>query len=461
MANDDLSSYLESLDREDRYRVDAVLKKSDIEVTQRVFFQTDNGSESGPYIRKYIARDSGMGSAYERIFQANQAGQTFEHIPNVHDYYLHDNHTVIVMEHINGPTLADVVYENDPSVELARQLFGGLCDAVTELHTKFDPALIHRDLKPSNIIVRNNEPVIIDFGIAREYDDDADTDTTHFGTRAYAPPEQYGYGQTTERSDVYALGMLLYFLLVEQTPNAKAIKNGFKDKRIPEPLRQIITQATAFDPAKRFASAKALKEAFGQALVRGNTLPTPADSAHGLQQQDDTDSAHGLQQQDDIDNAQQAPTQPVIVVEQPIFVQAPTVAPQQAATTQPTYQTTAVPTTPPITTTPHPKKGRARNIAIAIMFVLVCARSIREAIYPTLPRFVAYPRPYSLVMSLFCIPLLLALISSFLVDKDHLKSLIPALDDTRIRNIRILLALLLGASLFILGATAIFTGFSG
>ena len=51
-------------------------------------------------------------------------------------------------------------------------------------------------------------PVLIDFGIARVWREGEEADTTHFGTRSYAPPEQYGFGQTDVRSDVYALGML-------------------------------------------------------------------------------------------------------------------------------------------------------------------------------------------------------------------------------------------------------------
>ncbi len=84
--------------------------------------------------------------------------------------------------------------------------------------------VIHRDLKPSNIIVSgaNYTPdtgmtfsslVIIDLGIARVWREGADADTVKFGTRPYAPPEQYGFGQTSVRSDVYALGALLFFCL--------------------------------------------------------------------------------------------------------------------------------------------------------------------------------------------------------------------------------------------------------
>lgn len=262
MTTDDLSQYLHSLEREDDYRVDCVLKQSDTETTERVFARTADGGEHGPYIRKYIVRDSGMGDIYERIYRANKEGEHFAHIPFVVDFYRTEQATVVVMEHVNGQTLADVVYERDPGVQLAMELFPAICDAVSELHESFYPPIIHRDLKPSNVMIRNGVPFIIDFGIAREYDGASDADTTAFGTRAYAPPEQFGYEQTTVRSDVYTLGLLLYYLLVEQTPTPKTIRGRFADSRIPDPLRQVMVHATAFDPKDRYVSAAAVKEAF-------------------------------------------------------------------------------------------------------------------------------------------------------------------------------------------------------
>lgn len=263
---DDIANYLESIEREKNYRVDCILKQSPTETTERVFYRREDGTETGPYIRKYFQRDSGMGKAYQRLYEAGKAGRRFKHLPFVYEYYQGDSSTVVVMEHVNGQTLGDLVYRRDASLQLAIQLFPLICDAVSELHESFDPPLIHRDLKPSNIIVRNEVPVIIDFGISREYHDDAETDTTHLGTRAYAPPEQFGFEQTTVRSDVYALGMLLYFLLLEQTPNSKVVQRHFDDSRIPLRIQEVLVRATAFDPQQRYESAASLKAAFLEAV---------------------------------------------------------------------------------------------------------------------------------------------------------------------------------------------------
>ena len=262
MEHDELAQHLESLQRESCYRVDAILKQSSVEVTQRVFFEGENGAEAGPYIRKFIKRGVGIGAAYERLFEAQRRGRRFKYIPDMLECYTRDDELVVVMELVRGKTLQEVVYERDPSTQLTRETFPMLCDAVSELHREFDPPIIHRDLKPSNIILTGEGLALIDFGISREYNETAEVDTMHFGTREFAPPEQYGFGQTGTYSDIYSLGMVLYFCLTEEIPNAQARKQGFRNPKIPECLRTVIEKAVALDPTMRFGSANELKRAF-------------------------------------------------------------------------------------------------------------------------------------------------------------------------------------------------------
>lgn len=262
MQTDELSEHLDALQREECYRVDAVLKESAYEITQRVMFVGRNGAEQGPFIRKYIKRDAGLGSVYWRMHEAQRYGRRFRFLPRISDCYTLGEDDVVVMEYVWGETLQDAVYRCGPSAAFAADVFPRLCDAVLELHEGFDAPIIHRDLKPSNIMISRDSLTIIDLGIARFYKDDAADDTRHFGTRAYAPPEQFGYGQTTVRSDVYALGMLLYFCLVEKTPDARVREEGFFDERIPEPLRAVLMRATEFDPDRRYADVRELRAAF-------------------------------------------------------------------------------------------------------------------------------------------------------------------------------------------------------
>ena len=211
METDELQEYLNALGRSDNYRVDAVLSDAPHERTERVFYVGNNGSELGPFIRKTIATDSGQGRTYEKIFRAQHEGKRFVHMPRIFECYVADSSLVVLLEYVEGETLQDYVGERGASYELALRIFPPICDAASELHKAFDPPLIHRDLTPANIVVSPGGITIIDLSIARTFQPDATKDTTYFGTRAYAPPEQFGFGQTDVRSDVYTLGKVLAF----------------------------------------------------------------------------------------------------------------------------------------------------------------------------------------------------------------------------------------------------------
>lgn len=229
-----LVEHLASLDRDDSYRVERVLKLSDVETTELVYFEGSGGGSLGPFVRKRIDASVQIGGAYERLFAAQRAGRRFEHLPRIVDCRRVGDELDVVMEYVEGETLEALVGRLGATPDYARGLYPVLCEAVGELHAGFAAAgepgvpVIHRDLKPSNIIVSGvryaadagmtfSSLVIIDLGIARVWRDGADADTVKFGTRPYAPPEQYGFGQTSVRSDVYALGALLFFCLTGLT----------------------------------------------------------------------------------------------------------------------------------------------------------------------------------------------------------------------------------------------------
>lgn len=274
-----LAEHLASFDRDDSYRVERVLKRSDVETTELVCFEGSGGGSLGPFVRKRIDASAQIGGAYERLFAAQRAGRRFEHLPRIVDCRRAGDELNVVMEYIEGETLEALVGRLGATPDYARGLFPALCDAVAELHAGFGEVgkapvpIIHRDLKPSNIIVSGvryaadagmtfSSLVIIDLGIARVWRDGADADTAKFGTRPYAPPEQYGFGQTSVRSDVYALGALLFFCLtgVDSKPGID-MREQCEMRGIPASLTDAICMAMALDPAKRFASAGALGRA--------------------------------------------------------------------------------------------------------------------------------------------------------------------------------------------------------
>ena len=290
-----LAEHLASLDRDDSYRTDRVLKRSDVETTELVYFEGSGGGSLGPFVRKRIDASAQIGGAYERLFAAQRAGRRFEHLPRIVDCRRVGDELCVVMEYVEGETLEALVGRLGATPDYACELFGALCDAVGELHDGFAVAgevpvpVIHRDLKPSNIIVSGvryatdagmtfSSLVIIDLGIARVWRDGADADTVKFGTRPYAPPEQYGFGQTSMRSDVYALGALLFFCLTGTDPKPGCgMREQCEAHGIPTPLADAICMAMALDPAKRFASAAAL----GHAALAAYELCVPVSLSAG------------------------------------------------------------------------------------------------------------------------------------------------------------------------------------
>ena len=261
---DELSTYLRGIDREDPWRVDAVLKRGSLETTERVYFVGKSGAELGPFVRKRLA--PGLGDVYERVLEAQRGGRRTPHLPRIVECCRQDGGLVVVMEHVAGETLAKAVASSNDRLDLVRRVFPALCEAVTELHGLFSPPVIHRDLKPGNVMVSGGAVTLIDLGIARSYREGAEHDTTHFGTRSYAPPEQFGFGQTDVTSDVYALGMLLFFCLTGRDPAASDRERGFADKGVPEALRAVIARAADLDPSKRFPSVRAFERALLDAL---------------------------------------------------------------------------------------------------------------------------------------------------------------------------------------------------
>lgn len=271
-----LSKYLENLDS---WRVDAVLKSGRLETTQLVYFVGHDGTELGPFVRKRLSAEAGLGHAYEEVYEAQRRGARFAHLPAILDCSRTGDQLTVVMEHVRGETLGALVgRQGDAAARwaLARRLFPHVCDAVSELSERFDPPIVHRDLKPSNIIVSGDDVTLIDLGIARTFKEGAEQDTAHFGTRAYAPPEQFGFGQTSVRSDVYALGTLLFFCLTGREPSAREREHELEGAGLPEPLRAVIVRATRLDPAERFASARELREAAETAFSgTGGAGPEP------------------------------------------------------------------------------------------------------------------------------------------------------------------------------------------
>lgn len=282
---DELGAYLAAVARDDCYRVvrplgavarmgaDPSVAGQAGTITELVQFEGANGAALGPFVRKRIDLALGVGTAYQELYEAQCSGARFAHAPRIVECYKTGRELVVVSEFIPGKTLDAFVNEAGPSIELSLSVVPAVCAAVAELHKAFDPPVVHRDLKPANIIVSEGpsglSATLIDFGIARRYREGAAADTVRFGTRSYAPPEQYGFGQTSVRSDIYALGMIALFCITGEEAHGQPSAESLAHAGVTGPYADAILQATSFDPGRRFASAEAFCTAFARCGARG------------------------------------------------------------------------------------------------------------------------------------------------------------------------------------------------
>ena len=165
--------------------------------------------------------------------------------------YRNEQMRCVLREYIPGDTLSQSAKEQAFTEAEVIRIGVQLCDQLHVLHG-MEPPVIHRDIKPQNVVIRpDGEAVLIDFGIARVYTG-KDTDTVAFGTQGFAPPEQYGFSQTDARSDIYSLGVLLYWLLHRET---KVPQRG------QTALEKVIARCAVFDPDKRYGDVEQIKRA--------------------------------------------------------------------------------------------------------------------------------------------------------------------------------------------------------
>src|SRR5262249_17110971 len=142
----------------------------------------------------------------------------------VHELDFHEDRPYLVMEYVRGRSLKDYASEHPVSPRQAAALLAKVCAAAEAAHRR---GTVHRDIKHLNIVIdEKNEPRLIDFGIARSRTYWSDDRGPTGGTFEFMPPEQARVESSDEqakvgpRSDVFALGAVLYFLLTGKAPFA-------------------------------------------------------------------------------------------------------------------------------------------------------------------------------------------------------------------------------------------------
>jgi len=267
---------------QDRYRIVSLLGKGGMGAVYLVEDTALYGKQWA--LKELLERFTNPAERAEAIEQFRRevqilVGLRHPNLPQVVNAFEAGGRHYLVMEYIEGQTLEELL-KAAPTGHLPEDQVlawsAQLCDVLDYLHSH-DPPVIFRDLKPANVMITPQGQVkLIDFGVARLFDPNKGTDTLRMGTVGYAPPEQYsGQGQTTVRSDIYALGATLYDLLSGDNPEAHPfVFTPLRrlNRQISARTARAVSKAVQLDPGDRFPSMRATKTALLE-QKRRRTLP--------------------------------------------------------------------------------------------------------------------------------------------------------------------------------------------
>jgi|694.fasta_scaffold33064_5 tRNA A-37 threonylcarbamoyl transferase component Bud32 len=171
------------------------------------------------------------------------------------DFFLEDHRAYLVLEHIDGMSLRQIVQKNGPLllpdiISLSLQM----CDVLQYLHS-LSPAVVHRDFTPDNLILDSTgRLVLIDFNVAQQKQ--WTTTSTVVGKHAYLPAEQFR-GKPVPQSDLYAMGATLYFLFSGQDPQPITCSHPRDfDANVSLAFDDVVSRLTHTEPEERFQTAE-------------------------------------------------------------------------------------------------------------------------------------------------------------------------------------------------------------
>ena len=187
-------------------------------------------------------------SVYEQL-----AGCHIEGVPGVVEYIDGPEGLTVIEEYIKGENLYNIISSGGVLNENKAYAVGcDLAKILLELQ-KLNPPVIHRDIKPSNIIISDDGRVyLVDFNTAKHNNEIKSQDTRLLGTRYFAAPEQYGFGQSDLRTDIYGFGVTINYLLTGSKPGDGIAKCRFS---------YILEKCLSIDPDKRYEDADSLYKA--------------------------------------------------------------------------------------------------------------------------------------------------------------------------------------------------------
>ena len=209
----------------------------------------------------------------ERFIQEARSAARLAHpnVVNVFDQGQDSDMAYLVMEYLPGITLRDLLQEHkvlttEQTLDVMEAVLAGLAAA-------HKSGIVHRDLKPENVLLADDGRIKIgDFGLARAASANTATGAALLGTIAYLSPELVTRGVADARSDIYAVGIMMYEMLVGEQPfkgeqpmqiayqhaNDSVPSPSAKNPKVPAELDELVLWATARDPEERPKDARAM-----------------------------------------------------------------------------------------------------------------------------------------------------------------------------------------------------------
>ncbi|MEX1172606.1 MAG: Stk1 family PASTA domain-containing Ser/Thr kinase, partial [Chloroflexota bacterium] len=278
-----------------RYEVIAAIGQGGMATIYRAM-DTQLGREVAvKLLRPEYLRDPDFGSRFRQEAQ-NAASLSHPNVVTVYDYGEDPSGPFIVMEYVDGEDLATIMRRTGPLPPAqASRIAAAVARALAAAHGR---GIIHRDVKPGNVLIgRDGRVKVVDFGIARAIAEAQMTlPGTTLGSVHYFSPEQARGETTTESSDIFALGIVLYEMLTGGRPwegdSAASVALARLTGPVPDPavvrpsippaLAAVARTAMAQAPEDRYPSAGAMADALDAALAAGPTSTATRVPAAGL-----------------------------------------------------------------------------------------------------------------------------------------------------------------------------------
>jgi serine/threonine-protein kinase len=276
----------------DRYEIEEKLGRGGMATVYRGRDRVLGRPVAVKVLAQKYADDEKFVTRFRREAQAS-ARLNHENIVSVFDTGDTDGQHYIVMELVEGETLADLLKrEGKLSPERAARIASLVARA---LHAAHGEGIVHRDVKPGNVMLTPaGEVKVMDFGIARAATDETLTQTGMvLGTASYLSPEQSRGDSVDHRSDLYALGCVIYEMLTGEPPftGGSPLSVAYKhvndapqpvsqvNPSVPPGLEAVVMRALEKDPDARFPSADSMRQAMTDAVAEKTTEPLGGDTA--------------------------------------------------------------------------------------------------------------------------------------------------------------------------------------